>query len=56
MFSDKHWVEMLDMLGIPNKSVETLKFHDFLQVRENIAANLDSLQVNRNKDNVRPIY
>ncbi|XP_069679211.1 cytoplasmic dynein 2 heavy chain 1 isoform X2 [Periplaneta americana] len=44
MFSDKHWLEMFGILGMPNKSVEMLTFADFLNVKENIAANSSVLQ------------
>jgi hypothetical protein len=45
MFSDKHWLEMFGILGIPNKSVEMLTFGDFLNAKEKIAANTNALQV-----------
>lgn len=45
MFSEKHWLEMFGILGIPSKSVELLTFADFLDVKERIAANANSLQV-----------
>jgi hypothetical protein len=45
MFSDKHWLEMFGILGIPSKSVEILTFGDFLNAKENIAANANALQV-----------
>ncbi|KAF4526157.1 hypothetical protein B566_EDAN008193 [Ephemera danica] len=44
MFSEKHWAEMLDMLSIPNKPVESLLFRDFLDVKENILAQTEQLQ------------
>jgi len=45
MFSEKHWLEMFGILGIPSKSVELLTFADFLDVKERIAANANALQV-----------
>jgi len=45
MFSEKHWLEMFGILGIPSKSVELLTFADFLDVKERIAANANTLQV-----------
>jgi hypothetical protein len=45
MFSDKHWLEMFGILGIPNKSVEMLTFGDFLNAKEKITANANALQV-----------
>lgn len=45
MFSEKHWLEMFGILGIPSKSVELLTFADFLDVKEKIAANANALQV-----------
>ncbi|PSN45380.1 Cytoplasmic dynein 2 heavy chain 1 [Blattella germanica] len=44
MFSDKHWLEMFGILGIPSKSVEMLTFADFLNVKEKIASNATALQ------------
>jgi hypothetical protein len=37
---------MFGILGIPSKSVEMLTFGDFLNAKEKIAANANSLQVN----------
>jgi dynein heavy chain 2 len=45
MFSEKHWLEMFAILGIPSKSVELLTFADFLDVKERIAASANALQV-----------
>jgi hypothetical protein len=45
MYSDKHWLEMFGILGIPSKSVEMLTFGDFLKVKEKIADNANALQV-----------
>jgi hypothetical protein len=47
MFSEKHWLEMFGILGIPSKSVELLTFADFLDVKERIAANANALQVRK---------
>ncbi|XP_034239710.1 cytoplasmic dynein 2 heavy chain 1 [Thrips palmi] len=44
MFSDKHWIEMLGLLGIPSKPVESLVFGDFLSAKENILAQAQALQ------------
>lgn len=45
MFSDKHWIEMLGLLGIPSKPVESLIFGDFLAAKENILSQAQALQV-----------
>lgn len=45
MFSDKHWIEMLGILGIPNKPVEGLVFGDFLLAKESILSQSQALQV-----------
>lgn len=45
MFSDKHWIEMLGILGIPNKPVEGLVFGDFLSAKESILSQSQALQV-----------
>ncbi|KAK3929891.1 Cytoplasmic dynein 2 heavy chain 1 [Frankliniella fusca] len=44
MFSDKHWIEMLGILSIPAKPVESLVFKDFLSVKENILSQAGALQ------------
>jgi len=43
-FSDRHWVEMLSLLDIPQKSVESLTVGDFLAVKEKIVASQEQLQ------------
>lgn len=45
MFSDKHWIELLGLLGIPSKPVESLVFGDFLAAKENILVHAQALQV-----------
>ena len=33
IFSDQHWTEMYQILGMPKKTVDKLVFDDFLQVK-----------------------
>jgi hypothetical protein len=56
MFSDKHWLEMFGILGIPSKSVESLTFADFLNVREKIAAQASVLQVRMHSLAVKSVH
>ncbi|XP_063237932.1 cytoplasmic dynein 2 heavy chain 1 [Bacillus rossius redtenbacheri] len=44
IFSDKHWLEMFGLVGIPSKPIENLVFGDFLSCRENILTQANNLQ------------
>jgi len=45
MFSEKQWAGMLDLIGVPYQSIETIKFKEFLQAREQIIQNYDHIKV-----------
>lgn len=44
-FTEKHWMEMFSIIGIPYKNIEQLKFEDFILVKNRINEKLASLQV-----------
>ncbi|XP_060838419.1 cytoplasmic dynein 2 heavy chain 1 [Rhopalosiphum padi] len=43
-FTEKHWIEMFSIIGIPYKHTEQLKFEDFILVKDKIKEKLISLQ------------
>jgi hypothetical protein len=45
MFSEKQWAGMLDVVGIPYQSIETIKFKEFLIAREQIIQNSEQIRV-----------
>lgn len=47
-FSEKHWVELFNIIKAPFKPVDLITFADFMEVRQAIKVNIDSLQVGVN--------
>lgn len=45
-FSEKHWLELFNIIKAPYKAVDMLTFADFLEVRETISSSIENLQVN----------
>ena len=49
IFSDQHWTEMYQILGMPKKTVDKLVFDDFLQVKDRLPAKEDELKELNNR-------
>ncbi|XP_050420010.1 cytoplasmic dynein 2 heavy chain 1 [Adelges cooleyi] len=43
-FTEKHWMEMFSLIGAPYKTIEQLKFEDFIMAKDSIKEKLTSLQ------------
>ena len=49
IFSEQHWAEMYSLLGMPQKTVETLTFEDFLKVKDRLLVQEVPLQELNNR-------
>jgi dynein heavy chain 2 len=44
-FTDKHWIDVYNILEMPLKSLDDLKFKDFLNVSDKLSSSVKELQV-----------
>jgi dynein heavy chain 2 len=44
-FTDKHWIDVFNLLQMPLKSLDDLKFKDFLNVSDKLSSSVKELQV-----------
>jgi dynein heavy chain 2 len=44
-FTDKHWIDVYNILQMPLKSLDDLKFKDFLNVSDKLSSSVKELQV-----------